>query len=259
MIIAGIDAGIENTRVVIMDDDKILGRAVTSTGGIDRPEQAEKAYQAALAQAGVDREQVEMVAATGKGKYDVPFAQVRRTEIVAAAHGIRFLCPDATSVISVGADETLAVALGEKRLIGEYAINQKCAAGLGSFLSSLAERLEMSQEQMGAVGDPEKPVMNEGCVVFAELDALSMLNNGESRESVAAAAVYAAAVRAAAALRDITCPANDKVALIGGMSRNAAFVRGLEKRLGLELAIPGDAEYAGAIGAAVSGTKGLTA
>ena len=254
MIIAGIDAGIEATKAVIVKDGKVIGRSKTSTGGIDRPEQARKAYDAALKEAGIGEDEVETVIATGKGKFDVPFAGGRVTETIAAAHAARHLCPDATSVMSVGADETLAATLGDKRLVNEFVLNQKCTAGVGTFLTYLAKRFGIAIEDTGAEIQDAGPI-NEGCVVFSELDALSLINNGAAPGAVMASAVKAAAVRAANVLNDLTNQANERVVLIGGLTKNARFVRIVEEMMGVKFIIPEQAEYCGAIGAAVSGGK----
>jgi predicted CoA-substrate-specific enzyme activase len=257
MIIAGIDAGIQNTKVVIMKDDKITGRAHVSSGGIDRGTQAQKAYDEALSKGGIGAGDVEKVIATGKGKYDLLFVDKVITETVAAARAARFYYPEATAVMSTGADETLAAALGEKRLIDEFALNQKCAAGLGVFLTYLARRLEMTMDEVSLADEPCPGVMADGCVVFSELSALSQLSNGVEPRAVMASANRAAATRAATVLKDLTASAGDKVVLIGGLTKNKAFVQSLEEQLDLRFLIPEDAEYCGAIGAVMSYLKGL--
>jgi len=254
MIIAGIDAGVETTKAVIMKDGKVIGRAMAPSGGIGRPVQAKLAYEAALKEAGVGEGDVEAVYATGKGKFDVPFAQGRVTDTIAAAFAARFYYPDATSVLGVGADETLAATLGDARLIDEFVVNQKCTAGLGTFLRHLAKRFEMTIEETGLETEDAGPI-NEGCVVFSELDALSLLNNGAAPKAAMASAVKAVAVRAANVMNDLTKQSNGRAVLMGGLTKNALFVRLLEELLGFKFLIPDDAEYSGAIGAAISGGK----
>lgn len=257
MIITGIDAGIQNTKVVIMKDDKVIGRALVSSGGIDRGTQAVTAYDEALSKAGIAAGDVEKVIATGKGKFDVPFADKVFTETVAAARAAQFYYPEATAVMSVGADETLAAALGEQRLIDEFALNQKCAAGLGIFLAYLARRLELTMEEVSSADGPCTGVMADGCVVFSELNALSQLSNGVEPKAVMASANRAAATRASTVLNDLTASPGDKVVLIGGLTKNKAFVDSLEEQLGRRFLIPEDAQYCGAVGAVRSYLKGL--
>jgi activator of 2-hydroxyglutaryl-CoA dehydratase len=88
--------------------------------------------------------------------------------------------------------------------------------------------------------------------VFSELDALSALNHGASPQEVGAAVVEAVAVRANTTFNDITAQQRDCVVLIGGMTRNAAFVSALKALSGIDFCIPEEAEYASAIGAALS-------
>ena len=257
MIIAGIDMGIQNTKVVIMRDNAVVGRGKASTGGMDRPEQAKKAYDDALKSAGIDAKDVSKVIATGKGKFDIPFADDTYTETVAAMRAAQYYFPDATGVMSAGADETLAATVGSNRLIGEFVLNQKCCAGLGTFISYLARKLGKTIEQAAAVDCPDCGTMNDGCVVFAELDALSMMNDGAAPDEIIATALGAVATRAATVLADLTASPGDRVVLLGGLAKSPAFVAALEKSVGLKLLIPEDPEFGGAVGAAICGEKGL--
>ncbi|MCL1834933.1 MAG: acyl-CoA dehydratase activase [Oscillospiraceae bacterium] len=257
MIIAGIDMGICNTKAAIMKDEKIIGRSAVPTGGIDRPQQAQKAYDEALKNAGIAAGDVERVVSTGKGKFDVAFASEHYTETVAAARAAQYALPGATAVMSAGADETLSAALGTTRLIDEFVLNQKCSAGIGAFLEYLGARLELTLEQISNCDGPDAGEMNEGCVVFSELDALSLLNAGAAPEAVMSTANRAAATRAATVLADLTASPGGNVVLIGGLAKNAAFVKALEARLGRSFTIPEDAEYCGAIGAALCSVKGI--
>jgi len=253
MITAGIDMGLETVKAAILRDGKLIGRGKALSGGAGRAAAAEAAYRDALRDADVKAEDIVKVVATGKGKYDVPFADERVTEPVTAAKAARFLCPDATCVVTVGADETLVATLGEGGRINEFVINQKCAAGLGTFLRYMARRLEMTLEELSLL-TPAKPLaasVNDGCAVFAELDALSLLNHGATPKEVGAAVNEAAAVRANTTINDITAPARDRVVLLGGLTKNGAFVHALKALSGLDFVIPAEAEFAGALGAAL--------
>ena len=252
MITAGIDAGLEETKAVILGDGAILGKAKIATGGADRSRNIEEVYQEALTDAKLAAGDVEKVVATGKGKYEALGAAALVSEQTAAAKAAKFFCQAATFVVSVGADETMSASLGEERLLQEYAFNMKCSAGLGLFLSSLADRLGMSLEEFSALDDPQGEAINDGCVVFGELDVLSLLNRGVAREAVGAAAIKAATVRASAVINDVTAADKACVVLVGGLTKNAAFVSGLSAFSGIDFVVPANAEYAGAIGAALA-------
>ena len=258
MIIVGIDMGIQYTKAVVVKDDKVVGKAKVPTGGMDRPKNAKAAVDAALQDAGVKASDVDKIAATGKGKFDISFADDVFTETIAAARAAKLYFPEATAVMSVGADETLAAILGEKRLITEFVLNQKCAAGLGTFVSYLAKRLGITLELAAASDGPDLGAMNDGCAVFSELDALSFLNDGAATDAIMATVNRAAATRAATVFADLTAYPGEKAVLVGGLTKNSAFVKALEKHLNRKFLIPEDAEYSCAVGAATCIVKGIS-
>ncbi|MDR0469322.1 MAG: acyl-CoA dehydratase activase [Peptococcaceae bacterium] len=254
MITAGIDMGVESVKVVIIGDGKVLGRGKNLSGGARRASAAEKALGDACKEAGLDRDKLEKIVATGKGKFDLPFADKTVSEVVTTARAAKFLCPEATTAVDAGADETVVVTLGKHKLIDEMAINEKCAAGAGTLLRTMARRLELTMDEMSGLPpiSPDGPKVNDGCVVFAETDALGLLNMGATPKDIAIALTDAAAIRVCTAINDITNTKLNCVALFGGLVKNNAFVNALQKYAKLDFVIPEEAEYAGAIGAACS-------
>mgnify|MGYP001587202563 CR=1 FL=1 len=251
MITAGIDVGIENTKVVILKDGKVIARAAAPSGGANRGKSAEQALKDALSTANISPSDVDSIVATGQGKGDVKVAVDCVVEPVADAKAARFLYPRAACVVDVGADQVRVVTLGEQDKISEVVMNQKCAAGLGILLKSMARTLGMTLDDISRLSGESKAVVNDGCGVFAEMDALGLLNRDVPREDVARAVVEAVAVRVNSILNDKVKPAKDSTVLIGGMSRNRAVVAALKKRSGINFIIPEQSEYAGALGAAL--------
>jgi predicted CoA-substrate-specific enzyme activase len=251
MITAGIDVGIENVKVVILKDGKVVGRGTALSGGANRGKAAEKAYIDALAMAKIKPADVGKVVATGQGKQDVSFAYDHVTEPVADARVARFLFPQAASVVDIGADQVRVITLGEGDKITEVAMNQKCAAGLGILLRSMARTLGMTLDEMSRVSGDGGTVVNDACAVFAEMDAFSLLNRNVPRADIAQAVIEAAAVRINSVLNDKIKPDKANTVLIGGVGLNKALVKALKKRSGINFLIPEQAEYAGALGAAL--------
>ena len=249
MITAGIDVGLEYTKAVVMKDGKITGKASGLSGGLNRPKAVQEVYDKALAAAGVKSGDVEKVFATGKGKFDAGFAGERITELFAAAKAARMAASGATMVVSIGADEIVTATLDAEK-VKEFVINEKCAAGLGVFLDGMANRLDMSIEDLGKLEGESKAKVNDGCVVFAELDALSLLNRGTDAKEVAKALIEACAWRANSVINDIYKADKAKVVLMGGLALNKAFLKALEKISGLKFVVHEDPFYGGAIGAA---------
>jgi benzoyl-CoA reductase subunit D len=134
------------------------------------------------------------------------------------------------------------------------AINEKCAAGVGTLLRTMARRLELSMDEMNGLPPmaPNGPSVNDGCAVFAEIDALNLLFTGAAPKEIATALTDAAAIRVCSTVNDITNTKSSDMVLFGGLAKNKAFVAALEKYAKLDFTIPEEAEYAGAIGAACS-------
>jgi len=259
MITAGIDVGVETVKAVILRDGSIVGCGKAQSGGAKRAASAQSAYEDALQMAGLSAGEVSKTAATGKGKYDVPFAGDRITEPICALNAAKFFCPDATCAVDIGADETLALTVDENGRIKQFVLNEACAAGLGNFIKFMAKRLGLSLEEISEIPPAAqgKAALNAACAVFAELDALDLLNRGVPPAEVAAAVVRAAAVRAAAVINDITFPAFEVSLLFGGLTKNKAFVKALEDRSGISFTVPQNSEYAGALGAAIFAVDGV--
>jgi len=253
MITAGIDAGLESIKIVILKDGAVVGKSTGPSGGAGRPDAIKALWEEALANTGLAAGGVEKAIATGAGKYDVPFASGVVTEPIADAKAARYFLADATSIVDIGADQLRVVTLGEGDIIVEITLNQKCAAGIGTLLKYMARRFEMTMDELSALapGAAKDSLVNDGCVVFAELDALELLNRGVPKEEAAVAVVEAMAARANMVLNDKIVPAPKTTVLAGGAALNRAFVTALKARSGIDFTVPEDAAFCGAIGAAL--------
>jgi predicted CoA-substrate-specific enzyme activase len=259
MITAGIDAGFENIKVAILDGGNILakGEASSFEEGGRRAESIEKIWKETLNAAGLSESDIVSVASTGQGKYDVVFSDKNVVEAVADARGGRFFSEDAAFVVDIGADTTRVLTLAtstETRIaIDEVVFNQKCAAGIGTMLEFLTRRLEMTLDEMSALPAEAASdvIVNDGCPVFTELGVLELLNAGVSARAAAGAAIQALAVRVHSVLNDKVIPAKDSTVLLGGVAKNTAFVNTLKMESGIQFITPENAEYGGAIGAAL--------
>jgi predicted CoA-substrate-specific enzyme activase len=253
MITAGVDVGIENIKVMILKDGEKTATGTARSGGAGRRKAVEQTWDDTLEAAGLRATDINRIVATGQGKGDVSFADSRITEPLADALAARYLFPEARSVVDVGADQVRVVSLDEKGAITEVVLNQKCAAGIGTFLRSVAGRLGYTLDEMsriwGASGFPGE--VSDACCVFAGLDALNLLHDGVSRPDVARAVHRAMAVRINSVLNDKIKPARDTTVLIGGVARIPALVTALTERSGINFMIPDQPEYAGALGAAL--------
>jgi predicted CoA-substrate-specific enzyme activase len=252
MITAGIDVGIETVKVVVLKDGKVISTSTASSGGADRSASAEKAWKAALKSGGIKASDVQKVVATGQGKYDARFAGELVVEPVAAVAAARFLYPSAKAVVDAGADQVRLVILDSSGKIAEVVLNQKCAAGIGIFLRSIARRLDLSLEEMSLMtGKAAVSPVNDSCAVFAELDSLALAGDDTPLPRIAQAIHDAMATRINSILNDKVVPGKKSTVLVGGLAKNRGLVKALEKSSGMKFLIPDQPEFACALGAAL--------
>jgi benzoyl-CoA reductase subunit D len=250
MITAGVDCGAKNTKVVLLKDGEVIGKSAVLSG-FDQKGAAQQAFEEAIKQAGVAKEDVKYITATGSGKKEVDFANNTVTEVGADAKGAHKLFPSARTVIDVGAEEGRAIKSDGSGKVVDFAINEKCAAGAGSFTESMARALEVKVEDLGdlSLQSTKEIQMNAQCAVFAESEVVTLVHAKTPKEDMAKAVHDAIASRITSMVRKIGVE-ND-VALIGGVARNKGFVKSLKDDLGVELKLTEDPEYVTALGAAI--------
>lgn len=250
MKFVGIDCGAKFVKVLILENGSILAKN-SVLSGFDQKAAASEALEKVLKEAGVSKEDIVHITATGTGKEEATFAQSTVTEVGANARSVNLIFPSVRTVIDVGAEEGRAIRINEKGKVIDFAINEKCAAGAGTFTETMARALEIKVEEMGPLSlKSQKAVpMNAQCAVFAESEVVSLIHAKHSKEDIARAVHDAIADRIASMARKIGIEKD--VALVGGVTRNIGFVDSLKRDLDVELFIPDDPEYSCALGAAI--------
>lgn len=267
MYSAGIDMGSRTVKVVLLEELKVDGAPQLKWGikkahimfpeDLDMDVAADKAYGDALQSAGITREQVARVVATGAGRKQVKFAQEDVTDVSAGARGAVFMCPSARTVIDVGAEEGRGVKTAPDGKVVDFAGNEKSAAGAGAFAESMSRALQLSLKDFGEASlhsDKSIP-MNAQCTVFAESEVVSLIHANTPKQDIAKAVLDAVASRVTAMARRVGI--EEDVVLIGGMVHNPGFVQSLKNALGVEkVLLPEMPEYVAALGAALIAADG---
>lgn len=254
MNVVGIDCGAKYVKALVLEDDKIKAKS-SVLSGFDQKAAAQEALDKALKQASLKKEDVAYITATGAGKEEAVFAQGTITEVGANAKAVNFLFPSVRTVIDVGAEEGRSIKINDKGKVVDFAINEKCAAGAGTFTETMARALEVKLEEMGTLSlKSQKSVpMNAQCAVFAESEVVSLIHAKYAKEDIVRAVHDAIADRIASMTRKIGIEKD--VALVGGVARNIGFVDSLKRDLKQELFIPEEPEYSCALGAAFAAAE----
>jgi benzoyl-CoA reductase subunit D len=256
MIVAGIDVGGKNVHIVIKKDGQILGKIAGPTG-IKKAEAAEQLYDEILKKVGLGRKDVERVIATGSAAKRVVFANGAIPDAAADARGVIKLIPTARTVINVGAEECRSIKVSSEGKVLDFAINEKCAAGTGTFVEAMARALELSVDKMSEIALQSTQTLstNAQCAVFGESEVVSLIHQKTPKPDIARAVMNAIAGRVVSVARIVGLEKD--IVLIGGMAKNAGFVDSLKKNIEMEVLVPEDPDYMGALGAAEAAIVGV--
>ncbi len=256
MIVAGVDVGGKNVHAVIMSNGNILAKSERPTG-IKKAESAEQSFNEALKAAGLKREDVERVVATGSGGKRATFADGFIADAAADARGVNRLTPSARTIIDVGGEEGRAIKINAEGKVLDFAVNEKCAAGTGTFVDTMARALEVPVEEMAKMSlksDRSIP-MNAQCAVFGESEVVSLIHQKIAKNDIARAVHDAIAGRIGSVARIVGLEKD--VVMIGGVARNVGFTDSLKRELGMNVVTPDDPDYVGALGAAIAASAGV--
>lgn len=249
-LVAGIDIGARNTSAVVLQGGHVLAHCLL-TSGEGGTSTSSQALAEALRKVGRTASEVKCMVATGCGRNCVTFAARFSTEVVCQAKGAFHLFPSARTVINLGAESSRALRLAEDGRVTAFAKNDKCAAGSGLFLETMATVLEVPLELMGDFSlksDGYEEVSNI-CAVFAESEVISHIHRGVPKERILSGLHKAVADR----ILEMTGPVGIKAAVVvtGGVAKNRAIISELERKIGLEILLPSEPQIVGALGAAL--------
>jgi predicted CoA-substrate-specific enzyme activase len=252
-IAAGVDVGSTQTKAVIMSDNgglQILARAIVDTGAnVQRA--AERAFDKCCQEAGLQSGAVGFVVGTGYGRYKIAFGNAQMTEITCHAKGASFLCPGTRTVIDMGGQDSKAISVGANGEVLDFVMNDKCAAGTGRFLANSAEVMGITLDEVGPLSlEAKHPVkIATVCTVFVESDILSYLAQGKTGADILGGVHIAIAKRTLSLARRLTI--EPKITMTGGVARNIGMVNALEQVVGQKIEVSPDAQFIGAVGAAL--------
>lgn len=250
MITAGIDMGSKTIKAVILKDREILAQSMIATGR-EKAKLAQQALDEALQKAKLSPGDIKHIGVTGVGYKMVPFADKQTTVVGADAKGASWLFPSVRTVIDAGGEEARSMKLTAEGKVADFSINEKCAAGAGSFTEAMSRAIEVSLEDFAKISleSTKSTPLNAQCAVFAESEVVGLIHAKTAKPDIARAVHDAIAARITSMTRTIGL--NKDVLLIGGMARNVGFVDSLNRVLELKVMIPEEPEFVGALGAAV--------
>jgi len=253
---AGIDSGSTTTKAIIMQDDRIIGKGWVPT--IKVIESAEKAFEEALEEAGIKRDDIQAFGTTGYGRFligDHFKAQLVQEEITINSKGAVYLANmqhGPATVIDIGGMDNKAITV-EDGIPGMFTMGGICAGASGRFLEMAAKRLGVDITELGALalkGMQNKVEMNSYCIVFGIQSLVNSLAKGSTSEDVAAAACHSVVEQIfEQQLQEVEV--KEPVIMVGGSSLIEGVPKALGDMLKIDVVVPPHSQYIGAVGAAL--------
>jgi predicted CoA-substrate-specific enzyme activase len=247
----GVDFGSTTGKAVILDETgRTVGAAVSSEGAVS-DEGVRLAMAQALDQATAAQDDVACAVGTGYGRRMLDVADRTITEITCHARGAVEMVPEAKLVIDIGGQDSKVIAIDSQGLVDKFVMNDRCAAGTGKFLETLARALNVNLQDMGSLAlHAEHTVqITAMCATFAETEVIGLLAEGADKTDVLGG------VHAAVAKRTVGLVARvgkrEPIVMTGGVARNVAVVEHLQQQLDCTLILPERPQLAGALGAAL--------
>ena len=199
----GIDIGSVSTNLAVLDTEgRLLHEIYLRTVG--RPiEVVHQGLQEIQHRLG-DRLDIAGVGTTGSGREligELVGADMVNDEITAHKTGALFISTTmlgeaVDTIFEIGGQDSKFIAL-EDSVVVDFAMNEACAAGTGSFLEEQAERMGIQiQGEFArlALSSTCPARLGERCTVFMERDVTSYLQNGFDKADLAAGLAYSIAL-----------------------------------------------------------------
>jgi predicted CoA-substrate-specific enzyme activase len=255
----GIDVGSVSTNFVLLDGEgSLLKEIYVRTQG--RPVQVVTDGLKELSETFGDRVTVCGAGTTGSGREligELVGADAIQDEITAHKTGSSFISSRyfgqrVDTIFEIGGQDSKFIRI-ENGVVVDFAMNDACAAGTGSFLEEQAERLGIAiKEEFARLAlSSEAPVrMGERCTVFMEQDLNNYLHQGADKVDLVAGLAYSVAINYLNRVvrgRSI----GDVVYFQGGTAYNDAVAAAFYRLLSKKIIVPPHNGVIGAIGMAL--------
>ena len=255
MLSLGIDIGSLSTNAVLVNDQAAIVASEIILTGASSKKAVDLVLQKILDSAGINRDDIGTITATGYGRIRVPFANETVTEITCHAKGANYYFPQARTLIDIGGQDSKAIKIDENGNVLDFVMNDKCAAGTGRFLEVMARTLEIDLDDMGEISLKGTKEINISslCTVFAESEVVSLIGAASKVEDICKSLHSSIAKRIVAQVKRVGIE-ND-IIMSGGVAKNIGVVTELEKKLGSKIKISHEPQIVGALGASLIGLE----
>jgi len=253
--ILGLDVGSTTTKAVIMrvDDNALLGSIYLRTNG--NPVRASVECYKALKEQITEPINIIGLGTTGSGRHIAGLHALTEgiiNEIIAHAVAASYYNKDVDTIFEIGGQDAKYTYL-TSGIASDYAMNEACSAGTGSFLEEAAkESLNIDYRDIGEIAmvADNPPNFNDQCAAFISSDIKNAIHEGISKTDIVAGLVYSICMNYINRVKG-NRPIGKVVFLQGGVCYNRAVPFAMSKLTGKDIIVPPEPGLIGAFGVAL--------
>ncbi|MBN1615377.1 MAG: activase [Deltaproteobacteria bacterium] len=256
--ILGLDVGSTTTKAVLMrqDDELVFASVYLRTNG--NPVQASRDCYASLCDrlgAIGDGLRIVGLGVTGSGRQIAGLHAMTGgivNEIIAHAAAALHYDPEVDTIFEIGGQDAKYTYI-RNGIPSDYAMNDACSAGTGSFLEESArETMGIAMEEIGdlAMMGKAPPNFNDQCAAFISSDIKNAAHEGLSREDIVAGLVYSICMNYSNRVKG-NRSVGDRIFMQGGVCYNRAVPVAMAALTGKRIVVPPEPGLMGAFGVAL--------
>jgi predicted CoA-substrate-specific enzyme activase len=255
--IVGLDVGSTTTKAVLLRRDTlaITAGSYLRTNG-DPIRASRECYRELLDQV-PDHAGLSIVGlgVTGSGRQIAGLHALTHgvtNEIVAHAAAAVNFDPEVETIFEIGGQDAKYTCI-TNRVPSDYAMNEACSAGTGSFLEeACGESLGIGTEEIAAIAfdSSAPPNFNDQCAAFIGSDIKTAVQEGVGKEDIVAGLVYSVCQNYLNRVKG-NRPVGRKIFMQGGVCYNRAVPVAMANLCGQEIIVPPEPGLMGAFGAAL--------
>ena len=253
--ILGLDVGSTTTKAVLLrtSDNSMLASVYLRTNG--NPVKASRECYAAIHKQLPAPVNVIGLATTGSGRHIAGLhAQTDAiiNEIIAHATGAAFFDKEVDTIFEIGGQDAKYTYL-TNAVPSDYAMNEACSAGTGSFLEESAqESLGINYREIQTIAQQgaRPPNFNDQCAAFISSDIKTATHESIPKEDIVAGLVYSICMNYVNRVKGQR-KVGKKIFMQGGVCYNRAVPLAMAVLIGKPIIVPPEPGLIGAFGVAL--------
>ncbi len=266
--ILGLDVGSTTTKAVLMRtaDDAMLASIYLRTNG-DPVGASRRCYQAIADQVRAAADPADLtvngLGVCGSGRQIAGLHALTDgviNEIIAHAAAAVYFDPKVDTIFEIGGQDAKYTYI-TNAVASDYAMNEACSAGTGSFLEESAfETLGVAMTDIAdiALKGASPPNFNDQCAAFIASDIKNAIHEGVAHEDIVAGLVYSICMNYANRVKG-NRPVGEMVYMQGGVCYNRAVPLAMASLTGKPIVVPPEPGLMGAYGVALEVKKRMAA